>query len=104
MRLFLDEGSPMAQLLQHALARGITPVYVKSLLAAFHIKKGGQEVVPDSLSPSLLTHPSPPVLLEPLSERELEVLRLISDGQSNEEIARTLFVSMGTVKTHLKHI
>ncbi len=50
------------------------------------------------------SHSKLPELLDPLSERELEVLRLIADGQANSEIAHTLFVSVGTVKTHLKHI
>jgi LuxR family maltose regulon positive regulatory protein len=43
-------------------------------------------------------------LIEPLSERELEVLRLVADGLSNREIADRLFVSVGTVKTHVHNI
>jgi LuxR family maltose regulon positive regulatory protein len=58
----------------------------------------GQERIKDSVSSVL--HP----LLDPLSEREPEVLRLIGEGHSNEEIAGALYISMGTVKTHLKHI
>ena len=43
-------------------------------------------------------------MLEPLSERELEVLHLVADGLSNREIARTLFLSLGTVKAHVSHV
>ena len=43
-------------------------------------------------------------LIEPLSEREKEVLRLITEGLSNREIAETLFITVGTAKTHVNHI
>ena len=43
-------------------------------------------------------------MVEPLSDRELQVLHLLSDGQTNQEIARTLCVSINTVKTHLKNV
>ena len=57
-----------------------------------------------SLFPSRLSESNISQLLDPLSERELEVLRLMADGRANSEIARALYVSIGTVKTHLKHI
>jgi LuxR family maltose regulon positive regulatory protein len=44
------------------------------------------------------------VLPEPLSERELEVLQLIASGKSNRRIATELFVSVGTVKTHINNL
>jgi LuxR family maltose regulon positive regulatory protein len=43
-------------------------------------------------------------LVEPLSERELEILRLLAEGLSNREIAQRSYISIGTVKVHLKHI
>ena len=48
--------------------------------------------------------PSQPQLVEPLSERELEVLRLIAQGASNQAIAGALVISIGTVKSHINHI
>ena len=98
IRLFVDEGPAMSALLQCVHVQGIAPTYINTLLAAFDIQQPDQESIK---KPSRFPLSS---LLEPLSERELEVLELIAEGKSNEEIGRTLYVSMGTVKTHLKHI
>ena len=91
VRTFIDEGEPMAKLLRRALSEGIAPSYVSRLLAAF-----GETAEPRS------TVAQP--LVEPLSERELEVLRLIAAGLSNAEIAEELFIAVSTVKSHINHI
>jgi LuxR family maltose regulon positive regulatory protein len=87
LRIFLDEGAPMAELLRHAGSRGIAPKYVVKLLSEF---KGSSGAVPASQQP----------LIEPLTERELQVLRLIAEGLSNRAIADRLVVALGTVKSH----
>jgi LuxR family maltose regulon positive regulatory protein len=91
VRTFVDEGEPMAHLLRRALTQGIAPSYVGRLLAAFG------ESVPATL-------PAAQALIEPLTERELEVLRLIAAGLSNREIAQGLVVALSTVKSHINHI
>ena len=91
MRMFLDEGAPMAELLRHAGSRGIAPKYVAKLLSEFDKVSG---VVPTTNQP----------LIEPLSDRELEVLRLLAAGKSNQEIAAELVLATGTVKRHLNNI
>ncbi len=91
VRTFVDQGEPMARLLRRALSQGIAPNYVARLLAAF-----GQEVE--------LTSPAMESLVEPLSERELEVLRLVVAGLSNPEIAQELVIAVSTVKSHVNHI
>ena len=96
IRLFVDEGPAMAHLLSEAMAQGISPDYVGKLLAVFEVEKQKTE---DRSSPPL--HQP---LIEPLSPRELEVLRLIAQGLSNDEIGKRLFLALDTVKGHNRRI
>jgi LuxR family maltose regulon positive regulatory protein len=91
VRIFLDQGPPMAELLRHAGSRGVMPTYVSRLLSEF-----------GTLPSDAPTRKQP--LIEPLSERELEVLRLLATGRSNNEIAAALVIATGTVKRHLNNI
>jgi LuxR family maltose regulon positive regulatory protein len=86
VRTFVDEGIPMAALLRRALSQGITPDYARQLLAAFD--------EPIVASP----------LVESLTRREMEVLRLIADGLKNQDIADHLVISVATVKRHVTNI
>jgi len=95
IRLFLDEGTPMARLLSEAIERGSRADYAGRLLAAFEAK-GQTSRDTASLPPARSTHS----LIEPLSQRELEVLRLIAQGLSNREISERLFLALNTVKGH----
>ena len=97
IRLFVNEGPPMAHLLYEALSRDIFPDYVRRLLAAFPNVELEQ---PESTKPQV----SEAELIEPLSERELEVLQLIAEGLTNREIASRLFLSLNTVKAHTRNI
>jgi LuxR family maltose regulon positive regulatory protein len=97
LRPFLDAGQPMVELLKHARRAGVTPDLCRRLLAAF---------APQA-EPEAGPHPAAPLaagddlmLLEPLTEREREVLALLAQGLSNKAIARTLVLTEGTVKAH----
>ncbi len=96
VRIFVDEGSCMAELLREAAARRIMPEYTSKLLVAFAGEQPGGAV--ESL------FPTPQSLSEPLSQRELEVLRLFKTDLSGPEIARELVVALSTVRTHTKNI
>jgi LuxR family maltose regulon positive regulatory protein len=96
-RIFLDEGPPLARLLYEANARGIAAAYGRRLLAEFSKAK------PPEGSPAKMKTPSSG-LVEPLSERELEVLQLIAEGLTGQEIADRLFLSPNTVKVHARNI
>jgi LuxR family maltose regulon positive regulatory protein len=104
VRLFVDEGTPMAKLLQAAQARGIRPDYCATLLDAFpeRLEARGMRLGESAQASSL--QPPASALVEPLSARELEVLRLLAAGRSNAEMARELVVEPSTVKSHLSHI
>ena len=96
IRLFVEAGPGVAALLARQPAtNGKRRTYLNKLLAA-----GGQEL-PDAQAP-IAFPPSP--LIEPLSDRELEVLRLIANGLSNREIAQELILSLPTIKWHTSNI
>ncbi|MEM8808259.1 MAG: LuxR C-terminal-related transcriptional regulator [Cyanobacteria bacterium P01_G01_bin.38] len=97
VRIFAECGSPMARLLQKAMTRDITPTYTQQLLTA--LETWGQK----SQKPPPHA-PTPHPLIEPLSQRELEVLRLLNTELSGPEIARELVVALSTVRTHTKRI
>ncbi len=90
VRIFVDAGKPMARLLYEAASHRSRPEYVGQLLAAF----------PTVAPPA----PKRVEMVEPLSERELEVLRLIAEGLSNEEAAQRLVLSLPTIKWHASNI
>jgi LuxR family maltose regulon positive regulatory protein len=92
IRTFVDRGAPMGELLREAAARGIRTGYAGRLLAS--LDRGPEKPVSAAPSP----------LVEPLSDRELEVLRLIAAGLSNREIAGKLVITPGTAKWHTNNI
>jgi LuxR family maltose regulon positive regulatory protein len=88
-RTFFDKDNQVIPLLTHV--RRVAPSFVDQLLDEAGAPATKQELVVQPL-------------VEPLSERELEVLRLIAAGLSNREIAQELFIAVGTVKRHTNHI
>ncbi len=87
VRVFLDEGTPVTALLRQAVAHGSHARYALRLLNA----AGEPTTAPQSL-------------IEPLSERELQVVRRVAAGYSNQEIARDLVLAVSTVKKHVNNI
>ena len=88
IRIFIDEGLPMLRLLSDAAAYGIMSDYITKLLSVFEAEKK-KEIG---------------ALVESLSQRELEVLKLIADGLSNDEIGKKLYLALDSVKGHNRRI
>jgi LuxR family transcriptional regulator, maltose regulon positive regulatory protein len=99
VRMFVDEGPPMAQVLREAAARGAMPDYALALLPAFDADREGETGAQPRAVSTTLT-----VLVEPLSPREYAVLRLLNSQLSGPEIARELVVALSTIRTHTKRI
>lgn len=101
VRLFADEGEPMRALLRAARQKLggdlALAAYIDKLLSAFVEIPPQPDALPRPLAQSA-------ALVEPLSERELQVLRLLTGGMSVAEIAAKLFVSVSTVRTHVKNV
>ena len=90
VRVFIDAGAPMAGLLKAAAKQGTTRAYARRLLASMSEPGPGRPVAQ--------------ALIDPLSERELDVLRLLGSELDGPAIARELMVSLNTVRTHTKNI
>jgi len=104
VRIFVDEGAAIATVLQLGLKRSAwgeprLTAYANGLLAAWEQE---EQPLPEHEGPTVMSvHSS---LIETLSERELQVLKLMASGMSNQEIAERLYLARGTVKAHLHNI
>jgi LuxR family maltose regulon positive regulatory protein len=98
VRLFVDEGQPMAELLRFASSQTISPDYASKLLAAFP-----KEIL-DAVQYEKDLAGNQQLLVEPLSEREIEVLHLMAKGYKYKEIAERLVISINTVRHHNRNI
>jgi LuxR family maltose regulon positive regulatory protein len=91
VRIFLDEGEAMTRLLCQVQSRQVGNGYTAVLLSKIDKAPG-------------MTQPSMQLLAEPLTTREVEVLKLIEAGSSNQEISEQLVISIPTVKRHISNI
>jgi LuxR family maltose regulon positive regulatory protein len=97
---FVEKGAAMRRLLELAAGRSIQKEYIERLLPAFHTG----EALARSTPPQDLLKSQSITLLEPLSERELQVLRMLDSPLTSDEIGRELYISTNTVRTHIKNI
>jgi LuxR family maltose regulon positive regulatory protein len=108
IRIFVDAGKVMARLMFEAAAQGVMPTYTSKLLDIFEAEQRKSKEASSLPSPQPLiepeVRPAKAMLIEPLSQRELEVLRLVAQGLSNREISERLFLAVDTVKGHNRNI
>jgi len=101
-RVFIEMGAGMAELLREMLDEGVMPDYLQSLLqvSSYKLQVKSSSTHTPNFQLSTLNFQ----LLEPLSDRELEILRLIDTGATNREIAGKLYIAVSTVKTHINNL
>ena len=92
MRTFVDEGEPMRELLRRAVAADVSAVHARRLLSAFEAQAHAVSIPRSATGAGLV---------EPLTGREIEVIRLVAVGMRNQEIADQLVISLPTVKRHI---
>ena len=100
VRVFIDKGAPMGELLQQAIVRGIVADYASMLLTALQAETEDEQL-------AFVAQPQVSAaegLFDPLSEREIEVLRLLTTHLSRREIAGQLCISVNTARFHIKNI
>ncbi len=97
IRSFVDFGMSLAPLLRRAIMKDIEPEYARKLLDIIQVEDRERKIKKGKIQTSLSTS-------DILSERELEVLRLVAERLSNQQIADKLFITLNTVKTHVRHI
>jgi LuxR family maltose regulon positive regulatory protein len=90
IRIFVDEGAPMARVLSRAAAHGIMRTYVERLMTAYESERIVYAIKASSVQ----------AIYEPLSQRELDVLKLVAQGFSNKDISNRLAIALDTVKGH----
>lgn len=94
IRTFVDEGELLKPLLEKALLKGITPEYTGKLLTVIKTEERRRQAGKGEL----------PAISGLLSEREMEILQLVTGGLSNRQIAEILYISLGTVKVHIHNL
>jgi len=97
LRLFMDLGPQMADMLKRLLHKDIARNYIHRILTAFKDDKRSE--LPDPLAPASAVLQTQ-AMIEPLTNRELEILSLLAQRLRNKEIAEKLFISPDTVKRH----
>lgn len=93
-RVFTSTGSLMIDLLKHAAREGVFTKYIRKIISEYHV-----EIYTQSL-----TQNEGNLLLQPLSKREKQVLRLLVNGLTSKEVADELTISAGTARTHIRNL
>ncbi len=106
--VFVEQGPPVAEALANLVKQNqlgtVQPGYVERILAAFSSLQPPGAMRGEQTAPDLPVGTGPAALIEPLTDRELEVLCLMAEGLKYKEIAARLFVSLNTVRFHVKAI